>query len=331
MAALNATHPTLLDVTKAMDPGGQIDAVAEILNQTNEMLDDMVMIEANGVTTHRTTVRTGLPTPTWRKLYGGIPNTKSTRAQVQDTIGNLEAMAEIDKDLADLNGNSAQFRLNESKAFIEAMSQTVAETTMSGDESINPEKFTGFEARFNDMSAENADNIIDAGGTGSDNASIWLIGWGPDTCHAIYPKGSTAGLQKFDLGEQLLDAPDGNGKYKAYVDHYKWQVGLSLRDWRYAVRICNIDKSLLTKDASSGADLHDLMFQAEERVPNLSGARFAYYMSRDIRTKVRQQATYGTENSTLTTENVGGKRITSKDGIPLKRVDNLSINEARIT
>ena len=331
MAALNATHPTLLDVTKALDPDGSIAAVAEILNETNEILDDMVMIEANGTNNHKTTVRTGLPSVIWRKLYGGIPNTKSTRAQITDTIGNLETMAEIDKDLADINGNSAQFRLSESKAFIESMSQEVADAAFSADESLNPEQFTGFEARFNDLSAENGDNIIDAGGSGSDNASIWLVGWGQETCHGIYPKGSPAGLQMNDMGEQLLDAPDSNGKYRAYVDHYKWQVGLTVRDWRYIVRIANIDKSALTKDASTGADLLDLMFQAEERVPNLQSARFAYYMSRDVRTKVRQQATNATQNSTLTIEDVGGKRIMSKDGIPLKRVDNLSADEAQIT
>ena len=123
MSTLAVTHPTLLDVTKRLDPNGKIDAIAEMLNQTNEVLDDMVWIEGNLPTGHRTTVRTGLPAPTWRKLYGGVQPTKSRTAQVTDSTGMLEAYAEVDKELADLNGNTGAFRLSEDRAHIEGMNQ----------------------------------------------------------------------------------------------------------------------------------------------------------------------------------------------------------------
>ena len=128
MAVLPTTHPTLLDVTRRLDPNGKIDAVAEILNQTNPILEDMVWIEGNLPTGHRTTVRTGLPTPTWRKLYGGVQPTKSTTAQITDSCGMLEAYAEVDKALADLNGNTAAFRLSEDRAHIEGINQEFVST-----------------------------------------------------------------------------------------------------------------------------------------------------------------------------------------------------------
>ena len=65
------------------------------------------VVEGNLETGNKTTVRTGLPTPTWRKLYGGIQPAKSTTAQVQDSCGMLEAYAEIDKALADLDTAAA--------------------------------------------------------------------------------------------------------------------------------------------------------------------------------------------------------------------------------
>ena len=89
MATLAVTNPTLADVAKATDPDGKIATIVEILNETNEMLDDMVWVEGNLPTGHRTTVRAGLPSPTWRKLYGGVQPTKATNVQVTDTTGML--------------------------------------------------------------------------------------------------------------------------------------------------------------------------------------------------------------------------------------------------
>lgn len=330
MTALSTLYPTLLDITNAMDPDGAVAAVAEILNETNEILDDMVWIEGNLPTGHQTTVRTGLPSATWRKLYGGVMPSKSTRAKITESTAMLEAYAEIDRDLADLNGNAASFRAQEDRAFIEGMSQDMANGLFLNNEATHPERFTGLNIRFNDMSAENGDNIVDGGGSGSDNASIWLVGWSPNTVHGIYPKGSTAGLRITDKGQVTKENADGS-MYEVYRTHYKWDCGVVVRDWRYVVRIANIDRSALTADASAGANLPDLMFEATERVPSLSGARFAFYMDRTVRTKLRQQVAAGVANSTLTTDMVGGKRIVAFDEIPVKRVDALFTDEATVS
>ena len=264
MSTLATTHPTLLDITKRLDPEGKVDTIAEILSQTNEVLDDMVWIEGNLPTGHRTTVRSGLPTPTWRKLYGGVQPTKSRTVQVTDSVGMLEAYAEVDKALADLNGNSAAFRLSEDRAHIEGMNQEFASTLFYGAEANEPEAFTGFGARFNDQAAENGGNIITDAATpdGSDNTSIYLVVWGPNTVHGIYPKGSVAGLNMEDKGQVTIENIDGNGgRMEAYRTHYRWDCGLTVRDWRYVVRI-NIDQENLVKNAASGPDLIDLMTQA---------------------------------------------------------------------
>lgn len=332
MSTLPVTNPTLLDKFSAENADGSIAVIAEILNETNEIMQDWTMIEGNLATGHRSSVRTGIPAPTWRQLYGGVQPTKSTRATVTDSCGMLEAYAEIDKAEADLNGNSNAFRLQESTAHIEGMSQEASSTLFVGNEAVNPERFTGLNVRYNDLSAESADNIIDAGGTGSDNASIWLIGWGVNTIHGIYPKGSMAGLQHNDKGQVTVEDADGaGGRMEAYRSHFRWDLGLTVRDWRYVVRICNIDRSLLTNTGATGAKLADLMFEAAEIVPSLEGqVRFGYYMDRTLRTKLRQQLAASTSSSTLVTENVGGVRATSFDGIPLRRVDALAVDEARV-
>ena len=278
-------------------------------------------------------MRAGLPAPTWRKLYGGVQPNKATNVQVTDTTGMLEAYAEIDKALADLNGNTAAFRMTEDKAHIEGMSQEFMSTLMYGNEGTAPEEFTGFAPRFNDNSGPaNADNIILGGGSGADNNSIWLISWGANTVHGIYPKGSKAGLQFNDKGQVTIEDSDGSngGRYEAYRSHYRWDCGLSVRDWRYVVRICNIDQSLLTANKSTGADVTDLMAQAIELLPNASSGRPAFYMNRGVRSVLRRQIA-NTTNVQLNMDQVGGKSVMSFDGIPVRRCDSLTSTEATIS
>lgn len=339
MAALTATHPTLLDVTKRLDPNGKIDMIAELLTQTNEILEDMVWIEGNLPTGHRTTIRTGLPTPTWRKLYGGVQPTKSTTAQITDSCGMLEAYAEVDKALADLNGNTAAFRMSEDRAHIEGMNQEFASTLWYGNESTEPEAFTGFSARYNSTTATNAINTFDAGSDDDDCTSLWLVVWGPNTVHGIYPKGSKAGLQMTDKGQVTVEnATDysggsvGGGRYEAYRTHYRWDCGLTVRDWRYVVRLHSIELDAITKagSGSGDADLTDYMAQMCEVVPSLTMGRPVFYCNRAIKSFLRRQIAYKVASSTLTMDQVGGKHVVTFDGIPVKRCDALLNTEDRV-
>lgn len=335
MTVLATTHPTLLDVATRSDPDGKIAKVVEILNQTNEILEDAVWVEGNLPTGHKTTVRTGIPAPTWRKLNYGVLPTKSHTAQITDTVGNLEAYAEVDKDLADLNGNTEAFRLSEDKAHIEGMNVEMAQTLFYGNDLLDDAEFTGFSARFNSASAESNDNIVRQPGLdGNDNASLWLVVWSPETVHMIYPKGLPTGLTVNDKGQVTLEnAPAGpsGGRMEAYRTHYKWAAGLTVRDWRYVVRV-QYNQEDLTKDASAGPDLLDLMTEAVERIPTLGMGRAAFYMNRRtstfLRKQIKSKAAY-----MLTQEQAasrGGGSTLMFDGIPCRRVDQLLNTEAAI-
>lgn len=330
MAVLGVRNPTLADVVSRQDGNGNvITDLVEMLNETNDVLQDMTFIEANNSTSHKTTIRSGLPNAEWRKLYQGVQPSKSTVVSVSDSIGMLEAYAEIDKALLNLNGNSAAWRLSEERAFVESMNQEMAKSLWYGDASIEGEKFTGFAPRFSRKDAENGRNIIDAAGTGNDNTSIWLVVWSQNTCHGIYPKGSEAGLSKEDLGEDTMTDANG-GRYQGVRTHFKWDMGLTVRDWRYVVRIANIKESDLRKDSSAGADLIDYMTQALELVPNLNLGRAAFYCNRNIRSFLRRQIANKTVNSTMTLDNVAGKHVVTFDGVPVRISDALLSTEARV-
>lgn len=333
MATVGNLNPTLADFAKREDPNGKIaSTIIEMLNQTNEILDDMTFVEGNLPTGHKTTVRTGLPASTWRLLNYGVQPNKSTTAQVTDTCGMLESYAEVDKSLADLNGNTAEWCMSEDRAFLESMNQAMTQTLFYGNTATNPERFMGLAPRFSTISTDSTQsgfNIINGSGS-SARTSIWLAVWSPNTIHGIFPKGSIAGFQRQDLGEQTLTDAAG-GRYQGYRTHYKWDIGLCVRDWRYVVRVANIDSNALTKNAASGADLIDLMTQALEQVQDLNMGRPVFYCNRTVKSFLRRQITNKVANSTLTMETVSGKPVMTFGGVPVKRCDQILNSESAVS
>ena len=340
MATLSTSNLTLADWAKRTDPDGRVPVIAELLSQSNEILEDCVFKEGNLPTGDRVVIRTGLPTVYWRALNQGIPNSKSTTAQVDEACGMLEARSEVDKDLAMLNGNTAQFRLSEDVAFLEAMNQTMATTLFYGNPATDPKQVLGLAPRYSDIGGgapNNAQNIISAGGSdATSNTSVYLVVWGDNTVYCPFPKGSSAGLMHEDLGEQTVYNSDGT-RLQAYATRYQWKNGLVVKDWRYVVRICNIDTDDLigqvtTQAAAASTALIKLMSRALYRIPNMAMGRAAFYMNRTVHSglaiaaldksqyvlKVNEGLSqFGTPYSWLTFQ-----------GVPLRRTDAIINTEA---
>lgn len=350
MAVLGTQYLTLGDWAKRQEDN-KIPVIVDLLGQSNQWLEDMLWTEGNLPTGHKTTVRTGLPEGTWRMLYQGVAPTKSTTAQVVEGIGNLEAYSQVDKDLADLNGNTAQFRMSETAAFMEGLSQQFSSALSYSNSLETPAQFMGFAARYNTLNTASAvsANVIDAGGTGSTNTSIWFVGWGPNKVFGIFPRGKISGLQHRDLGEWTQTNNDGS-MYQVYRDHFKWECGLAIADWRYAVRIANIDVDAL--DTTASANMVKLLIAAANKFPTvpsnlgavqtatqaseaLAPPRFAIYCNRTIRTALEQQIVDkpGSSNSTiyLTPETWDGKPVVTFRGVPIRTVDSLLNTEDAVT
>jgi hypothetical protein len=336
---------TLFDIAQGMDPDGKVARTINLLSQTNEMLTDMTWMEGNLPTGHKSSILTGLPVPVWRRLYQGVPPSKATRASVTDSLGMLEARAEVDTKAYELNGNSAAWRLAQNGPFMEAMNQNMAETVIYGDAMVNPERFNGFAPRFGAISgAGNGGNIIDAGGVSTDNTSVWLVVWGENTVTGIYPKGSdSVGLQHRDLGE--IDAFDeNNNRYRALADLWQWDAGLVVSDWRYIVRIANIDVSDLiaqtgTQAQTAATALAKLMIRAQALIPNPGAGRAAFYANRTVKSLLqvaaldRSQNALSIQASANQFGNVapGGVRNDLMFfGTPIRTVDRILNTEARI-
>lgn len=331
MALLADTHPTLLDLTKRTDPNGEIDAVAEILKQHTPVFEDAVVLEANQTFGHRTTIRTGLGAAAFRKLNEGVAPTKSTTAQVTDTIGTILRYSEVDAMLVEPNANTARWIASEDMPAMAAIAQTAEATYFNGNEGSTPEAFNGFKVRYNNKTLANGENILLGSGTSTEPcSSIYLVGWGPQTCHLIYPKATQAGIVREFEGNVTSENFGGTGlRAPIYRTRYQLSTGLSVRDWRYAVRIGRIHTSDLNANASGNSDnLINLMVQAVDLLPETSTVRPVFYCSRTVMTFLRLQIENRIANSTLTYEMVGGKREVMFQGIPVRRCDALAVAEA---
>lgn len=332
MAVINTNFPSLVDVAKRTDPDGGISAIAELLAQTNPVLDDAVVVEGNGATEHTVTIRTGLPAVYFRMFNQGVPPSKSTTVQVKEAMAMLEAYAEVDKDLAMLNGNTAAFRLSEDRAFIEAMNQKQAETVFYGNPAVDPKVYSGLAIRYSTKAgAINGRNILLAGGAGSDNSSAYLVVWSDNTVYMTYPKGSQAGLSVRDLGEHTTTDALG-GKFQVLRSHYQWKAGLVVKDWRYVVRIANISAAALA--SGSPPDLIGLFNDAIDLIPSLGMGRAAFYTTRAVAGALRKQANSKTNNVLTVEQGLTqlGLRIVNTTflGIPLRITDALVSTEATI-
>lgn len=326
MALLSANCLTLLDWAKRVDPDGRIAQIVELMSQTNEILDDMMVMEGNLPTGHRTTVRTGLPNVVWRQLYQGVQPSKSITAQVEDTCGLAVARSEIDVELANMNGNDPDFMMSEQLPFIETMNQTMAGGMFYFDTALNPERFLGLSPRYGALATK---NVINGGQSGS-TASMWLISWGPNTVHAIFPKGSKAGLEQEYKGiEKCFDTQTPPGSYYAHVNVWTWRLGLCVRDWRYIVRYCNINPAI---DATSNQVLIDSMVDMMAQLPTLRTiqGRPAFYCNKVIWAQLTKAALDKT-NLALTWDNVFGKPVLQFWGIPIRQVDQLLLAETALT
>jgi len=331
-AALTSTYLTLLDYAKREAPGGGIGDIIEVLAASNPITADANVMEGNLITGHRSIQRTTQPTGTWRPLNYGVAPEKSTTEQKDDTCGILEAYSKLDVDVAKLNGNEAAFRASEDNAFIAGLNSTAATAIFYGNTATDPEQMQGLSPRYNLTTGDYADQIINASGSGSDNTSVWIITWGPKTCTLIYPKGSTAGLTNEDMGQQLVT--DSSGRlYTAYVTKFQWKLGLALMDYRYVIRICNIDVSDLTSDAASGADLLDKMIDAYYSRPTVdlgSMAKTFIYCNKTVAKFLHKQA-QNKSNVNLSIDNPAGNPIVRFLDAPIHVCDNIVSTEDTVS
>ena len=331
MATIGKNYLTLKDMYSQMEGDGKVTAaIIDLFMSSNAILEDAIAVECNQGTSHKTTVRNGLPQPQFRQFYQGVECQKGDYTPVTDSTAMLDDYSEVDKKLADINGNTAQFRLNEAEAHIQGMNKTAKTNIFYGSKDKNASAFDGLATRYNKLSTKEGElgyQVINAGGTGNNNTSIFFVTWGDRHTHLIYPKGSKAGLQREDKGQVTVQDAEGRN-YEAYRDHFSWDLGLCIRNYRSSARIANIDVASL--GGENAPNLIDLMIDAYYRIEEhaVSG-KTVIYANNTIRTWLHKQA-IAKRNVNLTIDNVAGKPIVSFLGLPIKLCSEILNTEQKV-
>lgn len=300
--AVNDSNPSFADALKRMDPNGTMAPIVEQLQRETPELMDASVVEGNLPTGHRITYRDALPTPTWRMANQGIPGSKSRTQQVDEQCGQLSAKSQVDPDVARLSASEQAFRMSEDKAFVASMGNEVATGIWYHNTNTNPEKFEGFGPRLASTTGLYGGQVVDSqiAASGSDQASVYWVCWGPRGAYLIFPKGQKAGLEMEDMGKQLV--PDENANtYPAWVTIWKWHVGLCVEDYRQVVRVANIDTSAVSETGS--LLLQDLV-KGYYQVRNPNMGRLTMYCNRKIATYLASQMIFS--GNTVSASNVAG-------------------------
>lgn len=348
MATLGNTYIGIADYLRSLGPDGNSIAadIVEILAEFTPVIQDAVVLTANNGSSMVHSVRDKLPEVTWGRLYKGVKPSKSGRSQVTDTSGFVEGLSSIDSRLVQIAGSKGDaLRLSEARGFLQAMAIEAEKAIWYADAITRPEQFKGFAARANFIGAgTQGTNIIDAGGVGSDNTSIWFVNWSEDYNFLFHPENTPAGIERMDMGKQRATDADG-GVYYVLEEMFRWYLGVGSKDPRGLVRIANIDVS----EAQAGnVDLYALMRRAYYTLGSrrfgkykdaqgnvIAGAaakgRTAIYMNKDMLEVLDTLSTNGgsTDNFVrLTRAELDGEEVPSYRNMVVRETDAIVNTEA---
>lgn len=341
MATLTQSFLTLADVYKRTNPNGAVANIMEVLNNTSQdIMTDWVMRECNDGTKHIHTVRTGLPSVSWGALYEGIAQSKSSTQQVTDTTGFVEALCTIDKRVLKLAGDKeAVVRASESAPFLEAAAQELVTAMFYHNPATNARLPKGLGARFGTIATQGAGaQIVNGGGIGSDNTSIWFVTHGENDFSVLYPQGTQGGIQQEDKGEQRVTDASGN-PYFVMEEMVTAHIGFAVRDWRNISRIANIDVSDLQAGSVSLYPLmrkafYKLQTRRQSKVMSQDNAgRTVIYCNREVLEALDAQASNAGSSDNFTRLKWGeveGKEVLTYRGIPIREADAILNTESAV-
>jgi hypothetical protein len=327
MAEIGVQFPTLSDWAKQFNPDGSQAVVVDLLSQQNEILSDVVWDKANGKTFHRVTQ--GITLPTVGDIVFNQGNTASygKDSQYDEPIGSFTTNTIADARLLALGNSEQNLRMRGAKRAAEAMNQAWCQNLFYGNKAT---KFDGLATRLNSKSGVLADQFVDGGGAGSDNTSIYIVGWGLDKIYSVFPEGMPAGIEHTPMeGKQVITDTVNGGSYPGWIDYWNMWCGLVTADPRYMVRIGNIDVSNI-RTLSGAADLITLLIDGVSRLYKRDGVKPVIYAGRSVQTALKKQA-LNKSNAALSISDAMGQITTSFDGIPIRRVEAILNTEALVS
>ncbi len=329
-------NPTMVDIARGKVDGKFDRDVVELALESNENLGHFVTLPCNDGNNDTTTIRTGIPEAAWTSFYEGVQPSKGSKAQVTNTCGHLEALLQVDARLIKTQEDAESELGDEAYAQGESMGNEVLSSVFYGNTKVNGKKFNGLSPVYSTLCGANSTDkdasyytIGAARSTTPDSSalrSIWLVGHGRMGTALIYPKGTSAGLQRGPVTDQTVTTADSK-RLRVKEQFFDWTVGARVKDFRCNARICNIESNNLD---TLGIDLGELMLKAVIRVRK-TGVAQKFYMPKSVyeylciktRRDVKSGGNFGFAE-------FDGQLILHFQGIPIFTEQALEVNEAAV-
>ncbi len=334
------TRYNLIDNLKLVQDGKFV-PWAETLTENSPFLFDLAIMPATGILSDQGSRETSLPTPQIINVGAGHQSSTVRWDTFKENISIFVDRADIPKHVLDLQPDKLAFRAKVEDRHMEGFGQGVTNHMFYGTSVATPEKFDGLDVRYsvpdstdptNPSSASADAFVFDAGGSGGDTMSVWLVQHGLDKIKGITPiNDPMMGIEKTDSGlvYQVTDSTytkvdASRTSRQTWRTEFEWKIGLSVVDMRAVARIRNIESGIDNLDA----DFLQLIFQAEEEVFKGSGQIFAYVPKRMMTfLKVMAEAK---QNVIYDTNNIYGILLHRIGDILLRPEDALSISETSV-
>lgn len=338
MSAKGVNLVTLADVAKSENRA--IGDVAEVLLLSNPILNDIPYMEMNEGTKHCESIRSGLPDVYYRKANQPIPASKSTTEERTFQAAHFESKSQLDEAVA-MRGGADRIgynRWNQAQGHIQAMGNEQASLLIYGSPESSDRKVPGLMDVYSTLTGTTVGKqVLDAGGSGSDNASILLTHWGPQSIFGVYPAGTQAGLKRTDRssGQQRVqiqgtDELGNPGMFWGYEEDFAIDHGVVVKDYRQGARIANIDISDL-QSGTGAADLIKLMILATKKIQYSNVGRGVFYCNRTIEAFLHLQALEKVSaGAGLRFENYQGGQVLMFLGRPVRVCDSMLNSEAQV-
>lgn len=335
---------TFLDIQKMIGQDGKPLPIAETLNQVNKALQDAPILPSNAPLGHRVTYRLGLPAISTGKVDRGIPKSKSTTTQSNESMGFFTARSEVDLKQRHMLGDEMfdAHRATLDAAYAEAFAQFVTAQLFYGSVLSDEATFEGFIPRMPNLQRPfpgptgNGSQVMSNGiVTGGDGTSIIVVDWAPRGCHLIYPMGSkSGGLTEINYDDAMgIPVTDVNGlQFQAAVTEWIWNIGLAVEDPRRMARIANVDIA----DASLGANatqaqIIDSLIELTALMPDPAGFNRVAYMHPLLLSAFHKQTIHTTNTLLIHLSEYLGALTPHFEDIPFRRVDQLLSSEGTVS
>jgi hypothetical protein len=335
--ALIAEKYTLQHLATVTKPDGALLDVFDNISEINDLMKVMQYFPTNEVSRNVTAQVTAYGTPSAVIANEGRTEIINTHEQIVDVPIRFHNIITPDEEVLKRASSPGQWRADRVREYAQSYGQAVASQIITGDASTDPGKaIDGLAKRLGSLPASATDvtdpffTVVAGGGSGADNTSIYIVGIGKNGLHGLYGMNGTAGFQFKMRPSQLVAASIGSGNIPTTPIDVSWEIGLCSSNRRAIGRICNIDVSDLTDDASAGANLVNLLVHAinKTRVHEMGLTPVLLANENVISYFETQRINHGSNAGATGQMTDLGKVLTTFKGIPFLRMDSIPNNEA---